>query len=143
MNTITTNAQRAEVAEYVARTQRQKAEIERMPQRKENTGTWTGAFAVNPVNGERIPIWIADYVLTGYGTGAIMAVPAHDQRDFEFARKFQLPITPVYLPDGSSLTGETMTEALIHVGNAVVGPFVGEADSHDIVRLNRRMVGVE
>ena len=59
---------------------------------KEKTGVFTGGYAINPVNGERIPVWIADYVLMGYGTGAIMAVPAHDQRDFDFARKFGLPI---------------------------------------------------
>ena len=61
---------------------------------KEKTGVFTGAYAINPVNGERIPIWIADYVLMGYGTGAIMAVPAHDERDFEFARKYGLPDPP-------------------------------------------------
>jgi len=66
---------------------------------KEKTGVFTGAFAINPVNGERIPIWIADYVLTGYGTGAIMAVPAHDERDWEFARKFALPIREVVSPE--------------------------------------------
>ena len=59
---------------------------------------WTGGYATNPVNGERIPIWIADYVMMGYGTGAIMAVPAHDERDFEFAKKFNLPIKQVVRP---------------------------------------------
>src|SRR6201999_2669081 len=62
------------------------------------TGVFTGAYAVNPVNGEKIPIWIADYVLASYGTGAIMAVPAHDTRDYEFARQFQLGIIPVVDP---------------------------------------------
>ena len=65
---------------------------------KDKTGVFTGAFAINPVNDERIPIWIADYVLMGYGTGAIMAVPAHDERDLEFARKFGLPIREVVMP---------------------------------------------
>src|SRR5207244_1767230 len=65
---------------------------------KEKTGVFTGAFAINPVNDERIPIWIADYVLQGYGTGAIMAVPAHDERDWEFATKFSLPIREVVSP---------------------------------------------
>src|SRR5215470_12736164 len=69
---------------------------------REKTGVFTGAYAVNPVNAERIPIWIADYVLAGYGTGAIMAVPAHDERDFEFARVFGLPVREVVLPTGAA-----------------------------------------
>src|ERR1700682_3398727 len=86
------------VREYRERTAR-KSELERTDLAKEKTGVFTGAFAINPVNQERIPIWIADYVLVGYGTGAIMAVPAHDERDFQFARKFQLKISPVVMPD--------------------------------------------
>ncbi len=70
---------------------------------KEKTGVFTGAYAINPVNGERIPIWIADYVLMTYGTGAIMAVPAHDERDFAFARKYGLPIIPVIQPAGGRI----------------------------------------
>ncbi len=69
--------------------------LERTELAKEKTGVFTGAYAINPVNGEKIPIWIADYVLASYGTGAIMAVPAHDTRDFEFAKKFNLPIVQV------------------------------------------------
>ena len=65
-----------------------KSDLERTELAKEKTGVFTGAYAINPVNGEKIPIWIADYVLASYGTGAIMAVPAHDERDFEFAKKF-------------------------------------------------------
>jgi leucyl-tRNA synthetase len=84
----------AEVQAYVAAAGRE-TEIERMSTEREKTGVFTGSYALNPVNGERIPIWIADYVLAGYGTGAIMAVPAHDERDFEFARKFGLPIRRV------------------------------------------------
>ncbi|MGH7213323.1 MAG: leucine--tRNA ligase [Tepidisphaeraceae bacterium] len=76
-----------------------KSERDRMADTKEKTGVFTGAHAINPVNDERIPIYIADYVLMGYGTGAIMAVPAHDERDFEFARKFNLPINPVVRPE--------------------------------------------
>ena len=75
-----------------------KSDLERTELSKEKTGVFTGAYAVNPVNGERIPVWIADYVLMGYGTGAIMAVPAHDERDWEFARKFGLPIRQVVVP---------------------------------------------
>jgi leucyl-tRNA synthetase len=72
-----------------------KSDLERTELAKEKSGVFTGAFAINPVNGEKIPIWIADYVLASYGTGAIMAVPAHDERDWEFAKKFNLPIKPV------------------------------------------------
>ena len=72
-----------------------KSDLDRTDLAKTKTGVFTGAFAINPVNGERIPIWIADYVLVGYGTGAIMAVPGHDERDFEFAKQFDLPIRTV------------------------------------------------
>ncbi|OQA56785.1 MAG: Leucine--tRNA ligase [Candidatus Omnitrophica bacterium ADurb.Bin277] len=75
-----------------------KSELERTQLEKDKTGVFTGAYAVNPVNGEKIPVWIADYVMMGYGTGAIMAVPAHDTRDFEFATKFNLPIVQVVRP---------------------------------------------
>ncbi len=75
-----------------------KSEIERMNESREKTGVFTGSYAINPVNGEKIPIWIADYVLSGYGTGAIMAVPAHDERDYEFAKKFNISIRTVVLP---------------------------------------------
>jgi leucyl-tRNA synthetase len=85
---------KAEVEAYVLAAGRE-TEIERMSTEREKTGVFSGSFAVNPVNGERIPIWIADYVLAGYGTGAIMAVPAHDERDFAFAQKFGLPIRRV------------------------------------------------
>jgi len=91
---IVTEEQWPAVREYRERTAR-KSDLERTELAKEKSGVWTGAFALNPVNGERIPIWIADYVLLGYGTGAIMAVPAHDERDWEFAKKFALPIREV------------------------------------------------
>jgi leucyl-tRNA synthetase len=86
---ITTPDQRADVEAYQKEVA-SKSDLERTELTKEKTGVFTGAFAINPVNGEKIPIWIADYVLMGYGTGAIMAVPAHDERDFEFAKKFGL-----------------------------------------------------
>ena len=73
-----------------------KSDLERTELIMNKTGVFTGAYAINPVNEEKIPIWISDYVIMGYGTGAIMAVPAHDERDFEFAKTFQLPIRPVY-----------------------------------------------
>ena len=94
---IVTEEQWPAVREYREKTAR-KSDLERTELAKEKTGVFTGAFAINPVNGERIPIWIADYVLLGYGTGAIMAVPAHDERDWEFARKFALPIREVVSP---------------------------------------------
>lgn len=72
-----------------------KSDLERTDLAKEKTGVFTGAYAINPVNGQKTPIWIADYVLAGYGTGAIMAVPGHDQRDWEFAKQFDLPIIEV------------------------------------------------
>jgi len=91
---LTQPGRKAEVDAYVTAAGRA-TEIERMSTERPKTGVFTGSFAINPVNGERIPIWIADYVLAGYGTGAIMAVPAHDERDFEFAQKFELPIRRV------------------------------------------------
>jgi len=91
---IVTEEQLPAVEEYREKTAR-KSDLERTELAKEKSGVFTGAYAINPVNNERIPIWIADYVLMGYGTGAIMAVPAHDERDFEFAKKFELPIKQV------------------------------------------------
>ena len=100
---ITTDAQRAAVDKYVARSAR-RSERDRMADATSKTGVATGATARNPVNGESIPIWIADYVLAGYGTGAIMAVPGHDERDWEFAKTFELPIVEV-------VSGGDVTEA--------------------------------
>ncbi len=94
---LTTPEQQTAVADYVKSAQN-KTEVERQAN-KDKTGVFTGAYATNPVNDQQIPIWIADYVLTGYGTGAIMAVPAHDERDYEFAQKFDLPIIRVVQND--------------------------------------------
>ncbi|HYM80757.1 MAG TPA: leucine--tRNA ligase [Candidatus Limnocylindria bacterium] len=94
VDVVTTPAQRREVDDYRAQTAR-KSDLQRQELTKEKTGVFTGGHAVNPVNGERLPIWIADYVLMSYGTGAIMAVPGHDQRDWEFARAFELQIREV------------------------------------------------
>lgn len=98
---LTTDAQRPQVEAYRKATA-SKSDVDRMSDAaKEKTGVFTGSYAINPVNGARVPIWIADYVLMGYGTGAIMAVPAHDERDYEFAQKYQLPIPRVIAaPDG-------------------------------------------
>jgi leucyl-tRNA synthetase len=94
---ISTPAQLPAVRDYQERAAR-KSDLERTELAKEKTGAFTGAYAINPVNGQQIPIWIADYVLASYGTGAIMAVPAHDTRDFEFAKKFNLPVLQVVQP---------------------------------------------
>src|SRR6185295_9494550 len=94
---ITTPQQRAAVQAYKEEVAK-KSDLERTELAKEKTGVDTGAFAINPVNGKKIPVWIADYVLISYGTGAIMAVPGHDTRDFEFATKFKLPIVQVVQP---------------------------------------------
>jgi leucyl-tRNA synthetase len=108
---LTTPEQQAAVKAYQAEAAA-RSEIERSAEDQEKTGVWTGSYAINPVNQERIPIWIADYVLMGYGTGAIMAVPAHDQRDFEFARKFGLPIKLVVQPpQGGVETAEDLQAA--------------------------------
>jgi leucyl-tRNA synthetase len=108
---LTTPEQQAAVKAYQAEAAA-RSEIERSAEDREKTGVWTGSYAINPVNQERIPIWIADYVLMGYGTGAIMAVPAHDQRDFEFARKFGLPIKLVVQPpQGGVETAEDLQAA--------------------------------
>jgi leucyl-tRNA synthetase len=89
---LTTDEQAEVVAAY--RDQASKAsDIDRMSAVREKTGVFTGSFAIHPLTGERVPIWAADYVIAGYGTGVVMAVPGHDERDFEFAQKFDLPIT--------------------------------------------------
>jgi len=98
VSTITSAPQKEAVEAYVSACA-SKSDMERGLD-KEKTGVDTGAFAINPVNGEKIPVWIADYVMMGYGSGAIMAVPAHDTRDFEFAQKFELPILQVVQPSG-------------------------------------------
>jgi leucyl-tRNA synthetase len=127
---ITTPGQKSAVQAYQAEAAR-KSDLERTELAKVKTGVFTGAYAVNPVNGEKIPVWIADYVLAGYGTGAIMAVPAHDERDFEFATQFGLPIRTVVRPPDEWLretgsTPEKLTAAYTEDGVAVnSGPFDG------------------
>jgi leucyl-tRNA synthetase len=126
---ITTPGRRAEVESYVEQARRQ-TEIERMStdEERQRTGVFTGAYAINPVTDEHIPVWIADYVLMGYGTGAIMAVPFGDQRDFEFARAFDLPIRVVVQPEGEPpFDAATMTEAYAGPGILVnSGPMTGK-----------------
>jgi len=120
---LTTPEHKAEVDEYIGWCRRQ-TEYERVALGREKTGVFLGSYVVNPVSGERIPIWIADYILTTYGTGAVMAVPAHDERDLEFARKFKLPVRIVIAPPG--WTGEELAEAYTGSGTMVnSGEFSG------------------
>ncbi len=105
VNEITTSDRKSEMDEYVI-TSARKSEIARQEQTKVKTGVFTGSYAINPANEAKIPIWVADYVMMGYGTGAIMAVPAHDERDYEFAKTFSLPIVEVVVPlDGVKTDG--------------------------------------
>ncbi|MCJ0523175.1 leucine--tRNA ligase [Enterococcus cecorum] len=111
---ITTPEQMQAVEDYIAQAAK-KSDLNRTDLAKEKTGVFTGAYAINPVNGKEIPIWIADYVLASYGTGAIMAVPAHDERDFEFAKTFDLEIIPVLA--GGDVTKEAFTEDGEHINS--------------------------
>ena len=118
--TITTTDQQRKVATYVEKA-KSKSDLERAELAKEKTGVWTGASAINPVNGKEIPVWVADYVLMTYGTGAIMAVPAHDVRDFEFAREFSLEIIQV-IDDGGSAEKDAkgeLTQAYTGAGKLI------------------------
>lgn len=140
---IATEDQWPAIEEYREKTAR-KSDLERTELAKDKSGVFTGAFAINPVNAERIPIWIADYVLLGYGTGAIMAVPAHDERDWEFAEKFFLPIRAVVSPTprlglgGESPCSATPLECVPGAGYAInSGPLDGlstEEAKHEITR---------
>lgn len=111
---ITTPQQKAAVDAYVAACAH-KSELERTELNKEKTGVFTGAYAINPVNQKKVPIWISDYVLASYGTGAIMAVPAHDERDYAFAKKFALEIIPVL--EGGDITIEAWTQDGVHINS--------------------------
>jgi len=113
---ITTVKYKQDVDQY-CRAAAQKSDLDRTDLAKEKTGVFTGAYAINPVNEQKIPIWISDYVLISYGTGAIMAVPAHDERDFEFATKFNLPIVPVVKPDDPAQAQLVLSGGLCFVGD--------------------------
>ncbi|MEM6431680.1 MAG: leucine--tRNA ligase [Deinococcota bacterium] len=124
---LTADDKRDAVNAYVEQASRM-SEIDRQAEGKDKTGEFIGSYAVNPVNGAKIPIWIADYVMMGYGTGAIMAVPYGDQRDFEFAKKFDLDIIPVVKPEDESISfdPEVMTEAYAGPGTMInSGPLDG------------------
>jgi leucyl-tRNA synthetase len=135
---LTTPEHREEVTAYVEQARRM-TEIERMSADKEKSGVFTGGYVTNPVNGEQVPVWIADYVLMGYGAGAIMGVPAHDQRDFEFARKFDLPIVEVIRAEGEEPSDPaTWTEAKAALGVMVnSGPFDGTPGDEGIAKVTR------
>lgn len=111
---IVTDEQREAVEAYIKEAEK-KTDLDRTELSKEKTGVFTGAYAVNPVNGKEMPIWIADYVLSTYGTGAIMAVPAHDERDYEFAKEFNLDIIPVL--EGGNVEEEAFTEDGVHINS--------------------------
>ncbi len=114
---------------------RRKSDLERTDLAKDKTGVFTGGYAINPVNGQKIPVWVSDYILISYGTGAIMAVPAHDQRDFEFAVKFGLPIVQVVSRDGKPAAGP-MTQADAEDGVAVNS---GEFDGLSTEEFKKRI----
>ncbi len=114
VNAITTPEQKASVKAYQEEASR-RSDLERTDLNKDKTGVFTGAYAINPVNGEKLPIWISDYVLASYGTGAVMAVPAGDQRDYDFAKKFDLPIKPII--EGTDLSKEAFAGDGKHINS--------------------------
>ncbi|ENQ3108692.1 leucine--tRNA ligase [Bacillus cereus] len=121
---ITTEKQKEAVEAYIDSV-KAKSDLERTELAKEKTGVFTGAYAINPVNGEKLPIWIADYVLASYGTGAVMAVPAHDERDYEFAKTFDLPMKEVV--EGGDITKEAHTGDGAHINSAFLDGLNKEA----------------
>ncbi len=125
-----------EILDFVAQT-RQESEIDRTSEEAPKIGLFTGRYAVNPVNGEEVPILVGNYVLMAYGTGAVMGVPAHDHRDFEFAKKYDLPIRVVIQPgDSQELSAETMKEAYVEEGYMVnSGPFNGTESREGIRKV--------
>lgn len=129
---ITTDENLAAVNAYIDQT-KFLTEIDRTSTTKEKTGVATGAYAVNPVNGARIPVWIADYALLTYGTGCVMAVPGHDERDFEFANKFGLPVKKVILQEGTS-AGDPLTAAFTETGTMINSAQFDGMNSDDAVK---------
>ncbi|MBI4337551.1 MAG: leucine--tRNA ligase, partial [Chloroflexi bacterium] len=130
---LTTPERRREVEAYVEEARR-KSDIERLSTEREKTGVWLGSYCVNPLNGEKVPIFTADYAVAWYATGAVMGVPAHDQRDFEFAHKFGLPVRVVIAPPGWS--GGELSEAYVGDGSMVnSGPFNGVPNREGMARL--------
>mgnify|MGYP001238749541 CR=1 FL=1 len=115
---LTTPEHREEVSEFIRRVSLQSA-VDRVAADTEKLGVFTGTYAINPLNGDRVPVYLANYVLMDYGTGIVMAVPAHDQRDFEFARKYGMDVRVVIQPEGQALDGATMTESFPAEGRMV------------------------
>jgi leucyl-tRNA synthetase len=147
VDTLTTADQADAVAIY-RRQAGAKKDIERQDETREKTGVFTGSYATNPVNGEQIPVWIADYVLMGYGTGAIMAVPCGDQRDFDFARAFDLPIPAIQQPPAAWFESHAIEPTLdttqwpsAYIGDA---PYVQSANSDlDLNGVDNKTAGIE
>ncbi len=138
---ITTPEQKLKVEEYKKLTA-SKSDLERTELSKNKTGVFTGSYAINPVNGKQIPIWISDYVLSTYGTGCIMAVPAHDERDYEFARKFGIEIIPVL--EGGDISKEAFTGDGLHINSDFLnGLNKEEAISKMIEWLEKNKVGTK
>ncbi len=137
---ITTAEQKAEVEAYVE-VARNKSERDRMTNVKQVSGAFTGAYAINPFNGEKVPIWIADYVLAGYGTGAVMAVPGGDQRDYDFAKHFDLPILPVYEGMDVSKEADATKEGKIINEGLIYGLTYQEATDKCIEFLEEKGIG--
>ena len=139
VNKITTDDKKDEVKKYqeICAT---KSELERTELNKEKTGVFTGAYAINPVNEEKIPIWISDYVLASYGTGAIMAVPAHDDRDYEFAKKFNIPIIQVL--KGGNIEKEAYTQDGVHINSSFLNGLGKEEAIDKMIKwLEEKKVG--
>lgn len=133
---LTSEEQQQNIEEYIALTRKTK-EIDRLSTEREKTGVFTGSYCINPVNHEIIPIWIADYVLATYGTGAVMAVPAHDQRDFEFAQKYNLPIRQVISPNveiAKEKLEAAYTESGIMVNSGIFNGMDSEQGKAEIIR---------
>ena len=137
---LTTDARRAEVTDYCQRAA-SKSERERTSQAKHKSGVFTGAQAINPVNGQPTPIWIADYVLSSYGTGAIMAVPAHDTRDFEFARQFEIPVVAVVDPGEGAESREKVLAGEACFAGEGAAVHCGPYDGLPTPEFKRRMTG--
>lgn len=138
---ITTDGQQEAVQSYIDKV-KSKSDLERTDLAKEKTGVFTGAYAINPANGEKMPIWIADYVLVSYGTGAIMAVPAHDERDYEFAKEFDLPIKEVVAG------GDVDKEAYTGDGEHVNSGFLNGLNKEDAIEkmiawLEEKGIGIK
>ncbi|MBN2031597.1 leucine--tRNA ligase [bacterium] len=132
---VTTSEYKKEVQQYIQKVNKE-TEIYRTSVDKEKTGVFTGGYCINPVNEEKVPIWIADYVLSTYGTGAVMAVPGHDERDFEFAQQLHLPIREVISPDGEK--HEKLDAAYVDPGIMVQsGPFTGQSSDTGISKVIR------